>query len=96
MTCKDCVHYEDCLTDERTQYYSTTVDCDVVENNCNFFINKADFVEVVRCKDCDYREPIDERISYKRKHPMHCILKSALTADDDYCKYGRRKDNGVL
>ena len=44
MTCKDCIHYEVC---ENGQWYETP---------CVYYKNKADFVKVVRCKDCKYCE----------------------------------------
>lgn len=49
MTCKDnCLHYEVCLTafSSKGMYLGD----DAEEMEC--FKNKADFVEVVRCKEC--------------------------------------------
>ena len=50
MTCKDCIHYDDCLNDERTRYYSATISCNVVEKHCDFFKDKTDFVKVKHAK----------------------------------------------
>lgn len=38
-TCKDCLHK--CYTEDLT-----------TEETCNFFLDKAEYVPVVRCKDC--------------------------------------------
>ena len=40
-------------------------------------LNKADVVEVVRCKDCKHYNPAD-----------HCYLQGA--GENDYCSYGER------
>ena len=48
MTCKDCVHFDVCTIMEFSSYDPTHLQ----EFGCNDFKNKADFVEVVRCKDC--------------------------------------------
>lgn len=42
MTCKDCVYYPACT------YHMW----------CDLFKNKADVVEVVRCKDCIFSRPV--------------------------------------
>ena len=63
MTCKDCIHYNAC-----SGFTPTDLDRDVfdycrkgitdeipdIEERCSSFDDKADFVEVVRCKDCVY------------------------------------------
>ena len=50
--CSDCFNFGDCLQYEGTKYYGLDAACDNVEELCENFKNKADFVEVVRCKDC--------------------------------------------
>lgn len=51
-TCKDCIHYLVCDYWEKEAYPN---DCENYDKAlCKFFKNKADFVEVVRCKDCKY------------------------------------------
>ena len=53
----------------------------------------ADVVEVVRCKDCVYRVPINEQqFSYKGKPAMHCVIHSRLRSENDYCSYGERRE----
>lgn len=54
----------------------------------------VDAVEVVRCKDCNYRVPISEQQHlYRGKPAMHCIWHSRLCRENDYCSYGERKDD---
>jgi hypothetical protein len=69
-TCKDCVHCDVCdmpiITDGRKN-----------ASNCKKFKNKADFVEVVRCKDC-------------RRRYTHCF--DQVLDDEDFCSYGERKE----
>ena len=48
MTCKDCIYRVMCYKHEHYGYgYEYT------EKPCEMFKNKADFVEVVHCRDCD-------------------------------------------
>ena len=86
MTCKDCLLCHMCFAvrevGEKDRY----------AENCPNFKNKADFVEVVRCKDCTFRQPIDEsQYTFKGKPAMVCILHSKAVAEDGYCSYGERK-----
>ena len=71
MKCKDCVHYQMCHS----------IDLDAP---CVAFKNKADFVEVVRCKDCMHRSTDDFRSFYCRKDEVGC-------KDDGFCSDGERK-----
>ena len=84
MICKDCVHYEKCKP-LRLDF------ADSVNPNqtCQYFKNKADFVEVVRCKDCVcfsyYREPI-------KGCNGKCEITQLLIRDDNFfCRDGVRK-----
>lgn len=61
MTCKDCIHEKVCEanTKETAQMLNFTLPEDISGNadRCEFFKNKADYVEVVMCKDCKcYKE----------------------------------------
>ena len=47
-------------------------------------LNKADVVEVVRCKDCRWWRDIDHTCKYSFTSPM-CA--------NDYCSHGERADN---
>lgn len=72
MTCKDCIHYKVCHTLEF--------------EDCVCFKNKADFVEVVRCKDCKHW------IWWADEKRCSCDLHHIRTHRDDFCSYGERSD----
>ena len=73
MTCKDCIHRGLC---DAHGY----IDAD----DCAFFKNKADFVEVVRCEKCKHyvanycTRDINGRTNMFRMNA------------DDFCSYGER------
>ena len=74
-TCKDCLHNEICdilINTNRT----------INANNCANFKNKADYVEVVRCKDCT--EWIE--------HDQECFHWYGFK-ENDFCSHGIRKQN---
>ena len=80
MTCKDCVHRNVCKA----------YDPEEPECFCNHFKNKADFVEVVRCKDC--KHPTKDRSIW-----MICKVYSTnqverIVQKDHFCSYGERRD----
>ena len=85
MTCKDCIHYDLCF-DNGTLFlrYAKGIDMENAETKCPFkaFKNKADFVEVVRCKDCG---------SYN-KHYGECTLNGSHYGEEGYCSRGKRRD----
>ena len=64
--CKICYHYELCKEDER---------CLPEYLNCNFFKNKLDVVEVVRCKDCKHSRELEKNCEINnREHYRHCAM----------------------
>lgn len=72
MVCKDCVYYNVC-----------TEDGDFV---CELFINKNNFVEVVRCKDCKFANYLYSLERYLCKKGC-----GATKKDNDFCSYGEKK-----
>ena len=95
MTCKDCLHRDGCCNfvpiegtiEEKAEYL---YEC--LKKPCKDFKNKADFVEVVRCRDCKYYETDiwDGEILCGCNNPSGMQDVSA----DGYCSYGeRRKEN---
>lgn len=81
VDCHNCIYYRMC--EFVHEFYET---------ECNDFKSKADFVEVVRCKDCEYYVPLGDAYEYKGKKAMHCILRASCTGDNYYCADGMRKD----
>ena len=82
--CKDCIHYEIC--DE----YVSPCESFPETDGCRCFKDKADVVEVVRCKDCKYRYvpcrcalwfgSLDEKEYFSER------------GEDFYCSYGERRE----
>jgi hypothetical protein len=56
---------------------------------CKGFKNKADFVEVVRCKNCKY---CTKAVSIENTY--FCVVGTNAfdTELDNFCSYGERKD----
>ena len=73
MTCKDCIHYELCQhhIDEETSLSAS---------RCRRFKNKADFVEVVRCKDCTEWDEKECECSHWYGF-----------RENDFCSYGEKR-----
>lgn len=94
MTCKDCIHCDVCNEHERPML---TIDNlyelmyqEGVEKSCKHFKNKADFVEVVRCKDCKHREA---RIcDIAGNEILSCNYSGFAVKPTHYCSYGKRKE----
>lgn len=88
MTCKDCVHYEVCPLGLVANGSTGT---------CLKFKNKADFVEVVRCKDCEYFIP-DKYLNHT-KYPNDleadglCDNIDKYTDENRYCSSAKRKES---
>lgn len=85
MTCKDCIHLPV---------------CQLMPSNCEHFKNKADFVEVVRCKDCKrFMEYSDAHKRAVERADGDCFLRLTHSCDEqfiacrynDFCSYGERK-----
>jgi hypothetical protein len=68
---------------ECTPYYGLDAACNNVEQLCENFKNKADFVEVVRCNDCVYSNEDGTICHYgvgRGVKPEH------------FCGYGERRE----
>ena len=98
MTCRDCIHFADCLVIGKTRYYGKDAACNNVEELCKYFKNKDNFVEVVRCKDCKHA-----KLDLMEKGLVVCrrpVLKNGQllpfnweTKSNDFCSYGKRKED---
>lgn len=89
MSCYDCIHCDRC-SDFESGFSAHCADV----SKCKHFRNKADFVEVVRCKDCKYF--IGE---HKNGQGICCcgIKDTNYNAEfypyaDDFCNYGERRE----
>jgi hypothetical protein len=97
MTCKDCIHYEACKA-IFTFAFNKKLSDKVIGNaaECDHFKNKADFVEVVRCKDCKCYIPDSELDHNEYPNPLEadglCENIDKYTDETDFCCYGERSD----
>jgi hypothetical protein len=90
MVCKDCIHYDACK--DMYDGYKDDFDDDVSAEFCDYFKNKADVVEVVRCKDC-------KRCYEKRTKRNKQLMRFCMRMDgneyqvnaNDFCSYGERR-----
>ena len=54
-----------------------------------------DAVEVVRCKDCVYAKPFNAIWRLPKRNTLICTLNDgAEVAENDFCSFARRKENG--
>lgn len=81
-TCKDCIHETVCsaLIKKGLPWADGIYPADAF---CMAFRNKSDFVEIVRCKDCEHIEMTE--------YGGFCCAKDEGVAYDGYCAYGKRK-----
>ena len=80
MTCSDCVHFDVC---EHAAYDGEYEDVEILRGDCKHFKLETDFVEVVRCKDCDV----------PHNYWLGCPnLNGLIPPPDFYCARGERKD----
>ena len=75
MTCKDCLSYDVCQ-------YHIDEETDMTVAECGHFKNKADFVEVVRCKDCGVK---GSACCMAGDFPLIKEIENC------FCSYGQRK-----
>ena len=86
MTCKDCISFSRCK--EMYETFGIFIDFDI-SAVCKHFKNKADFVKVVRCKDCKHCEDYDEPDEYGW---YHCATHDMPTKLEHFCNFGERGD----
>lgn len=77
MSCYECIHYDVC----RDQYKNTL--------RCSEFKNKANFIEVCHCKDCNSWK---RNIGFIDSPNGHCFYCDMDTNGFDYCCWGERRD----
>lgn len=54
-------------------------------------LHEADFVKVVRCKDCAWYIEMGGH-EYNGRKPRICLCHGKLMYENDYCRYGSRKE----
>lgn len=79
MTCKDCIH--DMACGEVDVFRLAIMHNNKAEKYCKNFENKADFVKVVRCQKCAYREACNKEIYVEHSY-----------TSIDWCSEGERRD----
>ena len=80
MTCMDCIHYDVCQ--EYLIECAEHGEAERLLNPCSKFKNKSDFAEVVRCKDCEYKE--------KETNQWCKFWYKFCAGDNNYCSHGKR------
>ena len=89
-TCKDCVRYNGCTSDWHK--------LSKIEHICNNFKTNADYVEVVRCKDCEHYHRAKESTICDYDYCdilYYCDGSHRTACEQDYCSYGKRKDRTI-
>ena len=84
-TCGDCIHAKVCKEVNGSWFSPNNI------AYCRLFKNKADFVEVVRCKDCKHYL-LPQGFCNHDRHEYQTM--AVPQEDNDFCSYGERKDNG--
>jgi hypothetical protein len=74
--CKDCIHYQMC--------HSVNIDAP-----CASYKNKADVVEVVRCKDCAHWGGVTYGFVCRKFSGLETKI---CMGADHYCSFGERKE----
>lgn len=70
MNCKECLYHKMC------PFNITGAEAE----QCKTYENATDYVKVVRCKDCIYRE-----------ENGWCIIQASYPRDDEYCSFGDKR-----
>lgn len=91
-SCKDCIHYDVCEALESGNGIKK-----VHPVQCGVFKNKADVVEVVRCKDCNHKVDFKGRVMCNRNAKKIGEEWCGLTATDNehFCSYGERSETNA-
>lgn len=102
MTCKECLWCDVCKSRVTQFGYDFDEDKEVPEFGCGVvvdgFKNKADFVEVVRCKDCKCCEHCypAKAIGEEAIEGWYCKIRKKHMQPYDFCSYGERRTDNDL
>ena len=84
-SCKDCLVYGSCDFADDLEYISEKE----LKADCPYFKNKVDFVEVVRCKDCDWYRKHEGGICVNPKCGKSWY--GCPVPPEHFCSYGERR-----
>lgn len=87
VSCYDCIHCEAC-SDAGDSGYSCLKE-DV--SKCKHFKNKADFVEVVRCKECKFYKTRKQSARRENKKKSCCRSANIKVNENDFCSFGEKE-----
>ena len=85
--CEDCIHFETC-----SNWNKKFIDLRIKRQSiCGNFKNKADFVEVVKCEKCDYKDDCARQMVHTTRD---YVLEQNISTYNkvDFCSCGERKD----
>ena len=66
--------------------------CIEVDDSVPNAATAVDFVEVVRCKDCEHYKPQAKLARWNGKVNYCCRTAAIKTAPSDFCSFGRRRE----
>ena len=93
MLCKDCIHFDVCkdATVPNPEYKGVQPD---KSKECRHFKNKADIVEVVRCKNCTHGVDYCGRTMCGKnaRRINDGIVGLTATSPEHFCSYGERSN----
>lgn len=69
--------------------YNGEVVGSLVMNECENFMDKSRFSEIVRCKDCAHRI----KCKVNKKGFLICSASGMEITENDFCSYGERMEN---
>ena len=95
-SCMECIHFNPCNVHGKIIVEKPTEGNDWglhnnVENMCQHFTPTADVVEVVRCKDCMYRNTISCNAKHERSDMDFCSHGLPKRVYEQFSSYGEEK-----
>ncbi len=90
--CEKCIHYDMCKA-EHDSLDGTILSFFPNNEDCNFFKNKADYVEVVRCSQCKHLTVHNSPTLYAYCEKEHIRFEPfRKDTRTHFCSYGKRRD----
>lgn len=88
--CKKCFHFQVCAQVMKNQLKIRNIMLKEENPECEHFVNVANVVEVVRCKDCKLGNLIED------DEGGHVECLDYDFEPNDFCAYGERKSEQAL